>query len=203
VNTFKQPLPADEFLKEVKFEKTLNQGTMSFIGHARYSTSDLEFNQPISDSTLALVHNGVVTQADPSQWKEKYGMNFLTRNDSEILFNYLKKGQWPDTHLNAASEAWFTLDSTNKMLAYRNGKRPLWYALFYDFKKAPHGTVVASTRNILLRSIRAVEYPYTFELFQCSPGTVYKVEAGSVTVIDTLPDIKEWQRNYERKEIRT
>lgn len=35
--------------------------TKSLIGHARYSTSSLEYNQPISHFNVSIVHNGVIT----------------------------------------------------------------------------------------------------------------------------------------------
>ena len=34
--------------------------TNMIIGHARYSTSDLNYSQPITSDTIAIVHNGVI-----------------------------------------------------------------------------------------------------------------------------------------------
>ena len=53
--------------------------TNMIIGHARYSTSDLNFNQPITSDKIAIVHNGVISQENPDTWKDIYGYDFKTR----------------------------------------------------------------------------------------------------------------------------
>ena len=55
------------------------------IGHCRYSTSDLQYNQPIYNDDYSIAHNGVVSQEMPERWKELYGYDCKTKNDSELI----------------------------------------------------------------------------------------------------------------------
>ena len=56
--TIKEPVRASLFpMPTIK--------TVAIIGHCRYSTSDLEYNQPISGEDYSIAHNGVVTQLAP------------------------------------------------------------------------------------------------------------------------------------------
>jgi glutamine phosphoribosylpyrophosphate amidotransferase len=49
--TIKHPVPADEF--PFNFAEYINEdGNLYIVGHCRYSTSDLEYNQPISNDNL-------------------------------------------------------------------------------------------------------------------------------------------------------
>ena len=64
VITEKLPVPANEF--PFKFAEYVNEnGNLYLVGHCRYSTSDLEFNQPIATDDRSVVHNGVITQELP------------------------------------------------------------------------------------------------------------------------------------------
>jgi glutamine phosphoribosylpyrophosphate amidotransferase len=202
VQIVKEPLPADKFLNTVDLSRVVNRnsGQISFIGHVRYSTSDLDYNQPLGDSRMAIVHNGVVTQADPEYWPERYGMSFITRNDSEILLNYLVAEQWPDHYLQGASEAWLTIDSKDRILVYRNGKRPLWYTVLYS-RGVPCGTLVASTSNILKRTLRGSKY--IFDIKKCEVGTVYEQQLTDLHAVDYIQNVEEWQKNYERETVST
>ena len=66
--TDKRAIPADDF--PFNFPSYVNEdGNLYLIGHCRYSTSDLEFNQPIANENLSVVHNGVITQELPEKWK--------------------------------------------------------------------------------------------------------------------------------------
>src|ERR1700693_5119376 len=56
IKTIKEPVSANKFIK-----REFPHSTM-MIGHTRYSTSDIEYNQPISNSELSIVHNGIITQ---------------------------------------------------------------------------------------------------------------------------------------------
>ena len=86
--------------------------TNMIIGHARYSTSDLNYNQPITSNTIAIVHNGVISQENPDTWKAIYGYDFKTRNDSEIILRSFENKKHP-LHLTGSMST-IILDLTNK-----------------------------------------------------------------------------------------
>ena len=122
-----------------------NIDTNMIIGHARYSTSDLNYNQPIKTDKIAIVHNGVISQEHPDTWKDTYGYNFNTKNDSEIVLRSYENNKHP-LQLDG-SMATIILDMTNKptILFFRNEQRPLYYSTDKDI-------YIASTKNILERS---------------------------------------------------
>lgn len=120
--------------------------TKCLIAHCRYSTSDLKYNQPIISNNIAIAHNGVVTQADPSRWEEMYQMSFDTKCDSEILLKHYAKDIHP-LHVEG-SMACVILDAKNSPTInfFRNEQRPLYFA------KADDIYYIASTKDILTRS---------------------------------------------------
>ena len=122
-----------------------NIDTNMIIGHARYSTSDLNYNQPIKTDKIAIVHNGVISQEHPDTWKDTYGYDFVTKNDSEIVVRSYENNNHP-LQLDG-SMATIILDMTNKptILFFRNEQRPLYYSTDKDI-------YIASTKNILERS---------------------------------------------------
>ena len=122
-----------------------NIDTNMIIGHARYSTSDLNYNQPIKTDKIAIVHNGVISQEHPDTWKDTYGYDFVTKNDSEIVLRSYENNKHP-LQLEG-SMATIILDMTNKptILFFRNEQRPLYYSTDKDI-------YIASTKNILERS---------------------------------------------------
>tara|TARA_R100000655_G_scaffold18785_2_gene39410 strand:+ start:57 stop:698 length:642 start_codon:yes stop_codon:yes gene_type:complete len=119
--------------------------TNMIIGHARYSTSDLNYNQPITSDKIAIVHNGVISQENPNSWKDTYGYDFKTKNDSEIILKSYENKKHP-LHLTGSMST-IILDLTTKptMLFFRNEQRPLYYS-------TNNGIFIASTKNILERS---------------------------------------------------
>ena len=119
--------------------------TNMIIGHARYSTSDLNYNQLITSNKIAIVHNGVISQENPDTWKAIYGYDFKTRNDSEIILRSYENNKHP-LHLTGSMST-IILDLTTKptMFFFRNEQRPLYYS-------TDDGIFVASTKNILERS---------------------------------------------------
>jgi len=168
--TFRETTPSSDFIRNFDFnmlkEAFKKIGKLYLIGHIRYSTSDLLFNQPIGDENLVLAHNGVITQENPEQWKkyEKYfNFKLKTKNDSEILWNLINKNK--DIIKNDFEnfikdlnkyffEASMSVVGLNlikgsynscEMFNFRNGLRPQW--CFKDETKK----VVASTEDILLR----------------------------------------------------
>lgn len=114
------------------------------IGHTRYSTSDLRYNQPIYDESLALAHNGVVSQESPDKWAYKC----QTANDSELLFRYIKEHSNLDNIEQKFKDlSYATVWIENGQLnAKRNGLRPLWKFSSADVE------IYASTKDILERA---------------------------------------------------
>lgn len=139
--TEKLPVPADEF--PFTFADYVNEdGNLYLIGHCRYSTSDLEYNQPIGNDTHSIVHNGVITQELPERWKELYNYNCETKNDSELVLH----SDSPLVEFPDMSMAVCELTSEKKLLMYRNGKRPLYLS------SIPNGCIITSTRDIATRA---------------------------------------------------
>jgi glutamine phosphoribosylpyrophosphate amidotransferase len=114
--------------------------------HTRYSTSDLQWNQPNFNESTSIIHNGVVTQADPLEWEGIFGVRCKTKNDSEILLHLMNQGKHPLELVNT-SQACIFMDSIRQELSFwRNEQRPLYYVNNDDF------LVVASTKDIIYRA---------------------------------------------------
>lgn len=122
-------------------------GSVLAIGHARYSTSDLLYHQPLVASGWALAHNGVVSQADPQQWQAQYGYACEGRNDSELLLRALVAGEDPLGRFPAASVAAVWITPKGELRHLRNGLRPMWWA-----RIGGSGAIFASTADILRRA---------------------------------------------------
>lgn len=139
--TEKRPVPADEF--PFNFPSYVNEDdSLYLIGHCRYSTSDLEFNQPIGNDTHAIVHNGVITQELPENWKNIYNYECETKNDSElVLHSGSPLEEFPDMSMGVCE-----LTNDKKLLVYRNGKRPLYLT------SIPSGCIITSTADIAKRA---------------------------------------------------
>lgn len=149
-------VPIDELLNKFDLSKTIfNKTEIAIIGHARYSTSDIKYNQPIVGSSLAIAHNGVATQSDPKTWEKKYGYKCKTKNDSELLLRALENQDNIFEKFSESSIAAVVLDTAGGITAYRNGLRPLWQG------SVGRGTIFASTYDILhragVKNIRKVE----------------------------------------------
>ena len=144
IMTFKEPVPADRFIHLDSLEEMVNDdGTLYLIGHCRYSTSDLEYNQPLANTECSIVHNGVVTQELPENWKTLFPEYVCeTKNDSElILHSPSPLEEFPDASI-AACVLW----ADKKLITYRNGKRPLYLTSMLD------GCIITSTSNIAKRA---------------------------------------------------
>jgi len=129
------------FLEKHQVKKFLDGNQLTMIAHCRYSTSDLEFNQPIYNKQLSIVHNGVISQELPENWERLYGHKTKTKNDTELLL-YSKNVfvDWKDASISAVE---LTEDKTLRY--YRNGKRPLYHS------KLKNGLIVTSTSDIMKR----------------------------------------------------
>ena len=145
VITEKHPVPADKFPWD--FPSYVNEdGNVYLVGHCRYSTSDLQFNQPIANSTTAIAHNGVITQELPERWEELYGYKCTTKNDTELLLRTIENSECPLTKWSTASLAVCELWSSKTLRFYRNGKRPIYFTL------VENGVIITSTEDIIDRA---------------------------------------------------
>lgn len=149
------------------------------LGHFRYSTSDLEYNQPISDESVSIIHNGVVSQADPSHWGQLYGLRCEGKNDSELILRATLAGQEP---LQVFPEASMAVCQLNKdtLSFYRNGKRPIWY------HHSEGCLIVASTKDILKRS--SLEGG-----LECKPGVRYTFKTLELQLEHIVDVHDDWQ----------
>jgi glutamine phosphoribosylpyrophosphate amidotransferase len=141
VHIERNPVPADQF--EFKWKDYLNEdGNLYLIGHCRYSTSDLEFNQPLGYDLKAIVHNGVITQELPENWREIYGYDCITKNDSELVLH----SDDPLQEFSHMSMGVCELIGSKKLRFYRNGKRPLYLT------NISNGCIITSTKDIPKRA---------------------------------------------------
>ena len=145
VHTEKLPVPSTEF--PFDFPNYVNEdGNLYLIGHCRYSTSDLLYNQPISNDRISIAHNGVISQELPENWEKLYGYHCETKNDSELLLKSIEDERSPLHHWTDASLAVCELYSNKKLRFYRNGKRPIY------FTSMENGYIITSTQDISKRA---------------------------------------------------
>lgn len=152
IRTFIKPKPARSFVDDIMADmhKLLNEdGSLYLIGHCRYSTSDLDFNQPICNKTISIVHNGVITQELSENWQKLYGYPTITKNDSELLLHTIEANREPFEVWPNSSIAAIELHADKKMVYYRNGKRPIYQSAVSD-----RGIIITSTANIMERAAK-------------------------------------------------
>lgn len=147
IETIKEPIPADQFVEKHLHDDNLRDmvaqdGNLYLIGHCRYSTSDLEFNQPMFHADKSIVHNGVITQELPENWKELYGYDCITKNDSELVLH----SRDPLREFSNMSMGVVELHKDRRLRFYRNGKRPLYLT------NVPNGCIITSTADIAKRA---------------------------------------------------
>lgn len=147
VKTIKESRPANEFafihLHDDNLKDMVNEdGVLYLIGHCRYSTSDLEYNQPLGNEAKSIVHNGVITQELPENWEQLYGYKCMTKNDSELVLH----SSDPLQEFSHMSMGAIELTSDKKVRAYRNGKRPLYLTTLKN------GCIITSTADIVNRA---------------------------------------------------
>lgn len=181
--TFNFPESADLFIKNENFNGFLeNVKANFFIGHVRYSTSDILYNQPISiKKNFSLSHNGVITQREYQYWKDDYNLllqdyNLKTKNDTELLGLYLYKflnkqiEENPFSYFKESSIASVVLYK-NKIYFLRNGKRPLYYYLSDKY------FFIASTKDIFIRSNMSEKY-----IKEVKPFIIYKFDGLKIKI---------------------
>ena len=157
-----------------------NVHTKTLIGHARYSTSSLEYNQPISYLDVSIVHNGVITQENSANWG-KFDYDFQTANDSEFILKSYLEGKHPVKEYKEASISSVILDNnTGEVHFFRNEKRPLYYAETKDTY------YIASTKNILVRS----DYENITKCDSCYNYTIKNNKLKKYKIRDTLEDLQ-------------
>jgi len=175
IETQINPIPSKEFISKFDFSSLPEK--IKLIGHCRYSTSDLEFNQPINSKDLAIVHNGVITQEDPINWKEHYGYDCVTRNDSELMLRCLEAGKEPLEEFQKSSMSGICISRQGEFYFFRNGTRPLWFIYFNG------GYYITSTRDILYRVFGG-----KIEPFGCGANAIYEIFEGNL--VHSLPLFK-------------
>jgi len=180
VNTVKEPIPADEFIAKQNLENWRNEdGNLYCIGHIRYSTSDLRYNQPMSTDKLSIAHNGIISQEPPETWEEKYGLATTTSNDSELVLRAMEEELNPLQHFEPASMAVCALYANKEIIAFRNHERPL-----YCHKKEDM-VLFASTKDILRRCSLLSEKLPMYEVF-----CVDKFKVSSYTIKVDVKDLQ-------------
>ena len=147
VHTIKEAVPADEFIHKHNLETWRNEdGNLYCIGHIRYSTSDLRYNQPFATDELGIVHNGVISQEPDSTWSSTYNLQTETANDSELVLRAMEKEEQPLTYFRPSSMAVCAIRNDKTIMAFRNEARPLYY------HHEDRMTIFTSTKNIAERS---------------------------------------------------
>jgi glutamine phosphoribosylpyrophosphate amidotransferase len=184
VNTIKEPIPADEFIKKQNLNSWRNEdGNLYCIGHIRYSTSDLNYNQPMASDELSIVHNGVITQEPKERWRNLFGFETETANDSELILRQLESGKGhPLKTFRPASMAVCTIDNDKVITAFRNEERPLYY--YSDSRM----TIFASTADILKRAgLNNIEKTEMYRVYMAADFTLMSI---GMSVPDNIEDLQ-------------
>lgn len=160
VETFSQPKPAKQFIKHNFPESKM------MLGHTRYSTSDIDYNQPIGNKEIAIVHNGIITQEAPENWQEHFGYSkFKTKNDTELLLKCIEARHNQFLKFPNASIACGILSKQN-LICVRNNTRPLW--IF----QSDYFSGFASTQDIIKRTSEKLDIE--IEAYPTEPFTEYQ-----------------------------
>ena len=106
LHTIIRAVPAIQFLEENDLANCINEdGDLYLIAHCRYSTSDLRYNQPLCNENISIVHNGVVSQEMPEKWRDLYGYDCKTKNDSELILHTIEANKSPLEEFSNSSMA--------------------------------------------------------------------------------------------------
>jgi glutamine phosphoribosylpyrophosphate amidotransferase len=183
VHTIKEPVDAYTFINSKDISSWANEdGNLYCIGHVRYSTSDLAYNQPMATEELSIVHNGVISQENPEQWKGTFGYDVITKNDSELILRCLETGEVPLHKFHPSSMSVCTLDKDKVITAFRNEARPLHYSY------AANGIIFASTADILKRS--GLSFQVTAPMFEVFIVENFKVISYNKYEFPTIEDLQ-------------
>jgi len=140
--TVKESIPVDQFLDKWDIADWCDGTNLRMIGHVRYSTSDLRYNQPFQNDYISIAHNGVISQEPHDQWE----FETETENDSELILKAIENKENPLRYYANRSMAVTQITATGDLSGYRNHERPLWYA------ERDNGIFFASTKDILDRT---------------------------------------------------
>lgn len=162
IESIVEPIPADQFIEKFMHNDNLadmiaDDGNLYLIGHCRYSTSDLEYNQPIWNNNMSVAHNGVITQELPENWEQLYGYKCEGKNDTELLLHTFEEGKSPLVEWKDSSLAVCVLDKNRTLTAFRNGKRPLYLT------NLENGCIITSTADVIKRA-GIVEEPFLINM---------------------------------------
>ena len=181
VHTVKEPIPANRFIGKQDLGSWVNEdGNLYCIGHIRYSTSDLRYNQPMATAELSIVHNGVITQEPQENWLWQFGYETVTHNDSELILRALQNGDVPLEKFRPSSMAVCTINKDKVITAFRNEARPLYYTT------NPRMTIFASTEDILKRAgLSDIEKTEMFRIY-----TVEDFTFSSISIPTNVKDLQ-------------
>ena len=96
--------------------------------------------------SLAVVHNGVISQEPYETWETTYGYKCSGKNDSELILKAIENGDNPVYKFPDASIASIVLNNSGDIEYFRNTRRPMWVG------KVGKGIIIASTYDILNRA---------------------------------------------------
>lgn len=177
IETETRPIPANSFADLVEMPESTY-----ILGHTRYSTSNLMYNQPISNNKLSIAHNGVITQEAPEKWEKHFGYdNLKTTNDSELVLKCLSHDNVFNrkllfTKFPTASIACGVLKN-KKMSCFRNNTRPLWiFESVICFGDEPAFTGFASTKDIIERTFKEFDSYFEVIIKEAKPFVEYVFE---------------------------
>lgn len=156
LKTFIESVPANEFTELKNLEAHCGKD-IKLIGHCRYSTSDLLYNQPLFNDDVSIVHNGVISQELPENWEKLYDIKTKTKNDSELLLHTVHNNPlvlWANSSISAIE-----LHRSGLVRYYRNGKRPLYKT------ELKNGFILTSTSDIITRASNG---KYSAKRVECS-----------------------------------
>lgn len=183
IHTVKEPVAVEEFFNLHDPQEWINEeGGLTLIGHIRYSTSDLRYNQPFQNENVAIAHNGVITQEPKETWE----YDTETGNDSELILHAINDGGLfnPLEKYADRSMAVVCLSRWSELHFFRNHKRPLWYS------ETGNEIVVTSTKDIAIRSgIRHT-------IHKCEPFKLYSAIGGKVEGEAISPDFEYEDMQY-------
>ena len=177
LHTIKESIPADEFIKKYNVSDWVDEdNTITLIGHIRYSTSDLRYNQPFANEDLSIVHNGVISQEPVDTWQFKTE----TANDSEMILRSWEIGTHPFDSFPMSSMSVCALHKNKMLVGMRNHERPLWVS------EIDKGIVFTSTKDIALRS--GIGTPQKCEMF-----TEYTFDQSLIMRHHEIPSVNDLQ----------
>jgi glucosamine--fructose-6-phosphate aminotransferase (isomerizing) len=160
----KEPVTASRFIGRKSFRDLRERRCSFLIGHVRLAThgtaKDNRNNHPHVGRRYALVHNGVLTNAE--ELLDRHSLAIESECDSEVLLRMVERSPHPALGLYTClqevrgSMAVALYDSKQRLVwLARNSGRPLWLARLDGDPRL----FFASTAEIILQSLREVLGP--------------------------------------------